>query len=315
MSVLVYIENSEGKIKKLTLEAAAYASALAQLKSCPVVGISIGKVTNEALEKVAQYGIGNIHHYAMEENEVNHHSVAKIFQEYLTKHGNADIVFAASWIAKGAAPKIAVKQDYGIVSEVVALPEGNVVKKKAFSNKAFMELTCLPTQNIYLLSANSYGLKENPSSLSLTTHQGTTSSVLQHVSYNKDTNKVALTDAEIVVSAGRGLKAPENWGMIEELAGELGAGTACSKPVSDIGWRPHSEHVGQTGISIAPNLYFAIGISGAIQHLAGVSSSKKIVVINTDPEAPFFKAADYGIVGDAFEVVPKLITAIKNSKT
>ena len=203
----------------------------------------------------------------------------------------------------------------GIATEVVDVPNGTNVKKKAFSGKAFVNVELIKSKNILAVSPNSFGLKENAVTLNVSEGSANaTDTSLNHVSYNRDTTKLSLSDAEIVVSAGRGLKGPENWGMIEEMAEILGAATACSKPVSDADWRPHHEHVGQTGVTISPNLYFAIGISGAIQHLAGVSSSKKIVAINTDPEAPFFKAADYGIIGDAFDVVPKLNEAFRKIK-
>jgi len=237
------------------------------------------------------------------------------------KEGADIVVLSNSFSGRGLAPRIAVKLEAGLADSAVALPEQAngkfTVKKTAFSGKAFAVVELTSANKIISLTPNSYKVVE----------KGGTATVEEFASESnasdfkamvkeivRSTDKVSLPDADIVVSAGRGLKGPENWGMVEELAGLLGAALACSKPVSDNGWRPHSEHVGQTGIAVSPNLYIAIGISGAIQHLAGVSSSKVIVVINKDPEAPFFKVADYGIVGDAFEVVPKLIAAIKEYK-
>ena len=245
---------------------------------------------------------------------LNHQDVANALAEIAKEKGAKGIVLSNTWMGKGVGPRLAMKLGAGIVTEVVDLPEGNVVKKKAFSGKAFAQISMTKERNVLAVSPNAFGVKENVVTVNVTQAGSAGGSALKHESYNRDTSKLSLTDAELVVSAGRGLKGPENWGMIEELADTLGAATACSKPVSDADWRPHHEHVGQTGIAIAPNLYIAVGISGAIQHLAGVSSSKKIVVINTDPEAPFFKAADYGIVGDAFEVVPKLTESIRRAK-
>ncbi|MFT6746304.1 MAG: electron transfer flavoprotein alpha subunit [Glaciecola sp.] len=310
MSVLVYIENTEGKLKKGTLEAVSYAVELAKAAGSSVIGVSIGEISNEELNVVGNHGLSEV--IKLSGDKVNHQSAASQLSEISSSKGITTVVLANSWQGKGIGPRLAVKLGAGLVTEAVELPVSNAVKKKAFSGKAFVNVQMTKDKNVIAVAANSFGLKENTAEVNIT-EDGTPSSdsTLQHVSYNRDTTKLSLSDAEIVVSAGRGLKAPENWGMIEDLATVLGAATACSKPVSDADWRPHHEHVGQTGITISPNLYFAIGISGAIQHLAGVSSSKKIVVINTDSEAPFFKAADYGIVGDAFEVVPKLVEALR----
>lgn len=310
MSVLVYIENTEGTLKKGTFEAVSYAAALAQGSGASLVGVSIGEISNDELNKVGIYGLSDV--IKLNGDKVNHQNAASQLSDITASKGATTIVLANSWQGKGIGPRLAVKTGAGLITEAVTLPSGNTIKKKAFSGKAFVNVELTKEKNIIAVAANSFGLKENSCDVNIS-EDGTSSSdnSVQHVSYNRDTSKLSLTDAEIVVSAGRGLKGPENWGMIEDLATTLGAATACSKPVSDADWRPHHEHVGQTGITISPNLYFAIGISGAIQHLAGVSSSKKIVVINTDSEAPFFKAADYGIVGDAFEVVPKLLEAIK----
>jgi electron transfer flavoprotein alpha subunit len=312
MSVLVYIESTEGTLKKGTFEAVSYAVALANANGSQVLGVSIGEISNDELNKVGNYGLSEV--LKLGGDKVNHQSATSQLNEIVGSKNISTVVLANSWQGKGIGPRLAVKMNGGIVTEAVSLLEGKSVKKKAFSGKAFVNVELTKEKNIVAVAANSFGLKENIVSVNITDDETTSSdNSLQHTSYSRDTSALSLGDAEIVVSAGRGLKGPENWGMIEDLAAVLGAATACSKPVSDADWRPHHEHVGQTGISISPNLYFAIGISGAIQHLAGVSSSKKIVVINTDPEAPFFKAADYGIIGDAFEVVPKLVEALKKA--
>jgi electron transfer flavoprotein alpha subunit len=246
---------------------------------------------------------------------------ASVIAEAAKKEDADVIVLSNSFSGRGLAPRVAVKLEAGMVDGAVALPEQTggkfTVKKTAFSGKAFAKVELTSANKVIALVPNSYKVIEasKPAKVedfSIEAKASDFRAMLKEIV--RSTDKISLPDAEIVVSAGRGLKGPENWGMIEELADLLGAATACSKPVSDAGWRPHSEHVGQTGIAVSPNLYIAIGISGAIQHLAGVSSSKVIVVINKDAEAPFFKVADYGIVGDAFEVVPQLIEAVKEYK-
>lgn len=314
MSVVVYIELSEGVAKKGVLEAASYASKLAAKSSEDVIGIAIGEVSDAEKAKLEKYGVQKILSSGLAETAQNHLSAAASLVKALDGIDYSNVVLSNTFQGKGLGPVLAVKLGIGIVTEVVDLPEGNIVKKKGFSNKAFVTIEMTKQKNVLAITPNAFGLHESPVSAEVSPYEAVNSDKITHVSYDKESDGIPLPDAEIVVSAGRGLKGPENWGIIEEMANVLGAGTACSKPVSDAGWRPHSEHVGQTGITISPNLYFAIGISGAIQHLAGVSSSKKIVVINTDPEAPFFKAADYGIVGDAFDVVPKLTEALKSVK-
>lgn len=314
MSVVVYIELSEGVAKKGVLEAASYASKLAAKSSEDVIGIAIGEVSDAEKAKLEKYGVQKILSSGLAETAQNHLSAAASLVKALDGIDYSNVVLSNTFQGKGLGPVLAVKLGIGIVTEVVDLPEGNIVKKKGFSNKAFVTIEMTKQKNVLAITPNAFGLHESPVSAEVSSYEAVNSDKITHVSYDKESDGIPLPDAEIVVSAGRGLKGPENWGIIEEMANVLGAGTACSKPVSDAGWRPHSEHVGQTGITISPNLYFAIGISGAIQHLAGVSSSKKIVVINTDPEAPFFKAADYGIVGDAFDVVPKLTEALKSVK-
>lgn len=317
MSVLVYIEHTNGTVKKNVLEAASYAVAFAEKTGSSATGVVVGNVSNEEITKVGTVGISKVikidgHDY------INHQKVAAIVNDVATAQGATTVVFAGSSEGKGAGARLAIKMGAGIVTEVVDVPANATpiaVKKKAFSGKGFANIELTNSKNVIVISTNSYGVTQKTVDCNIEDGSSTgNDDSLKHESFDRDTQGIALPDAELVVSAGRGLKGAENWGMIEELAGTLGAATACSKPVSDIGWRGHHEHVGQTGIAISPNLYIAIGISGAIQHLAGVSSSKTIVVINTDSEAPFFKAADYGIVGDAFDVVPKLNAAIKAIK-
>jgi electron transfer flavoprotein alpha subunit len=321
MSVLVYVEQVEGKFKKSVFEAVSYAKAIADTQGTNLSAIAIGNVEDSELNELGKYGASKVLKVTTEElkNFVNQ-AYAAVIAEAAQKEGANIIVLSNSFSGKGLAPRIAVKLKAGLVDGAVELPgtEGGFsVKKTAFSGKAFAITTLTSENKVIALNPNAFGVKENAASISIepfspTVKQSDLSTIVKEIV--RATNKVSLPDAEIVVSGGRGLKGPENWGMVEELAGLLGAATACSKPVSDADWRPHSEHVGQTGIAISPNLYIAIGISGAIQHLAGVSSSKVIVVINKDPEAPFFKVADYGIVGDAFEVVPKIIEALKAHK-
>jgi len=323
MSVLVYVEQVDGKFKKSVFETVSYAKAIADQQNSNLTAISIGNVAESELKALGLYGASKVLNVSNDQlKSFINQAYASVIAEAAGKESANIIVLSNSFSGKGLAPRIAVKLKAGLVDGATELPQidgGSFsVKKNAFSGKAFATVEITSANKIIALSPNSFGTKES----------GVTDTVIEAFSPEvnsadlgaiiKDivraTDKVSLPDAEIVVSGGRGLKGPENWGMIEELAELLGAATACSKPVSDADWRPHSEHVGQTGIAISPNLYIAIGISGAIQHLAGVSSSKVIVVINKDPEAPFFKVADYGIVGDAFEVVPKLIEAIKAHK-
>ena len=318
MSVLVFAENWDGAFKKSTYEGVAYAAGLAQSVGGNVTAVVIGAVSAETAATLGKYGAAKVLQF--DGNDVNHQATATILAQAAKAAGSKYVVFNGTWKSKSTAPRLAIKLNAAIATEVVELPSTNapcVVKKKTFSGKAFAHVELNADVKIFVLSPNAYGIKENELSAAVEKTAGAGNdkdASLQHVEYQKTSGKINLTEAELVVSAGRGMKGPENWGMIEQLAEALGAATACSKPVADIGWRPHHEHVGQTGIAVAPNLYIAIGISGAIQHLAGISSSKKIVVINTDPEAPFFKAADYGIVGDALQIVPKLTEAIKKLK-
>jgi electron transfer flavoprotein alpha subunit len=319
MSVLVYVEQVDGKFKKSVYEAVSYAKAIADQTSTTLTALSIGNVAEAELKELGKYGAAKVLSVASDElkNFVNQ-AYAVVIAEAAGKESADVIVMSNSFSGKGLAPRVAVKLKAGLADGAVELPDvsgGSFrVKKTAFSGKAFAVTELTSAIKVIALNPNAFGLKESAAEAAIESFSPAVKST-DLAAIVKDivraANKVSLPDAELVVSAGRGLKGPENWGMIEELANLLGAATACSKPVSDADWRPHAEHVGQTGISISPNLYIAIGISGAIQHLAGVSSSKVIVVINKDPEAPFFKVADYGIVGDAFEVVPKLIEALK----
>jgi electron transfer flavoprotein alpha subunit len=323
MSVLVYVENAEGKFKKSIFEVVSYASAVAEQLKTDLIAISIGNVSQDNLISLGKYGATKVLNVSNDKlKSFVNQAYASIIAEAAKKEGSTIVILSNTFSAKGLAPRVAVKLKAGLADSAVELPEIEnnrfLIKKTAFSGKAFAIVELVSEIKVITLNPNSYQVKES----------GLMSKVEDFTPEFKESDfrtmikeivrasdKIALPDAELVVSAGRGMKGPENWGMIEELASVLGAATACSKPVSDAGWRPHEEHVGQTGIAVSPNLYIAIGISGAIQHLAGVSSSKTIVVINKDAEAPFFKVADYGIVGDAFEVVPKLIEAIKAYKS
>ncbi|TDQ11966.1 electron transfer flavoprotein subunit alpha/FixB family protein [Pedobacter metabolipauper] len=322
MSVLVYVEQVDGKFKKSVFEAVSYAKAIADKQDGNLIAISIGNVEESELKELGKYGVSKILNVSNDQlkNFVNQ-AYASIIAEAAKKESAEVVVLSSSFSGKGLAPRVAVKLEAGLADGAVELPvlDGGkfLIKKTAFSGKAFAISELTSAVKVIALNPNAFGVKESAVDAAIEAFSPEIKSTDLNAIVKeivRATNKVSLPDAELVVSAGRGLKGPENWGMIEELAGLLGAATACSKPVSDADWRPHSEHVGQTGIAISPNLYIAIGISGAIQHLAGVSSSKVIVVINKDPEAPFFKVADYGIVGDAFEVVPKLIEALKAHK-
>jgi len=322
MSVLIYTENAEGKFKKSTFEAISYARAIADQTNTNLVAISIGDVADDQLNLIGKYGADKVLTVsnAQLKNFVNQ-AYASVIASAAKKESADVVVLSNSFSGRGLAPRIGVKLEAGVADGAVALPETTgdkfTVKKTAFSGKAFATVQLTSPNKVIALVPNSYHVIEKPAAgiieaFSAETKESDFKAMVKEIV--RSTDKVSLPDAEIVVSGGRGLKGPENWGMIEELADLLGAATACSKPVSDAGWRPHSEHVGQTGIAVSPNLYIAIGISGAIQHLAGISSSKVIVAINKDPEAPIFKVADYGIVGDAFEVVPQLIAAVKEYK-
>jgi electron transfer flavoprotein alpha subunit len=316
MSVLVYTESQQGKFKKVALEVASYAKTVANQLGTSVTAITFN--VNDASE-LGAYGVDKVLNVSNTQLQAfNANGYAQAIKQAAEKEGSKIVVISSSVDSKYLAPLLAVGLNAGYASNVIAAPSNTepfTVKRTAFTNKAF-EMTTINTDvKIVGVSNNSFGLIESNGNASAEDFSPSVSDFgVKSESVDKASNTVSIADAEIVVSAGRGLKGPENWGMIEELASVLGAATACSKPVSDLGWRPHGEHVGQTGKPVASNLYIAIGISGAIQHLAGINASKVKVVINTDPEAPFFKAADYGVVGDAFVVVPQLIEKIKAFK-
>ncbi|MGB7843125.1 MAG: electron transfer flavoprotein subunit alpha/FixB family protein [Salinimicrobium sp.] len=318
MSVLVYTESEEGKFKKTAFEVSSYAKGVADMMGTEVTAIAINAGDTSEL---GNYGVSKVLKVNNDKLEkFNAEAYADAIKQAAEKEGAKVVVVSQSANAKYLAPLLAVLLEAGYASNVVTLPESTEpfeVKRTAFTNKAFNFTRISTDIKIIGVSKNAFGLKENQTEVSEEDFSPSLSAEdfsVNVVSVDKATDKVTIADAEIVVSGGRGLKGPENWGMIEELAETLGAATACSKPVSDMGWRPHGEHVGQTGKPVAANLYIAVGISGAIQHLAGINASKTKVVINNDPEAPFFKAADYGIVGDAFEVVPKLTEKLKEFK-
>lgn len=321
MSVLVYVENLQGRFKKSALEIVSYANAIAGKLGLPLTALSIGEVSGEELARLGKYGAAKVLSASDARlNQTNIQPYSTVIAEAAKTTGAKVVVVPASFSGKAIAPRVAVKLHAGYADNAIDLPQMDgsfVVKKGAYSGKAYAFVEVVSEVKVISLVPNSFKLIESPAAGAVESFNPAVAEsdfAMQVRETVRATDKVSLPDAELVISAGRGMKGPENWGMIEQLADALGAATACSKPVSDAGWRPHSEHVGQTGIAISPNLYIAVGISGAIQHLAGVSSSKVIVVVNKDPEAPFFKAADYGICGDAFEVVPKLIEAAKAFK-
>ena len=318
MSVLIFLDQSEGHIKKSSFEAASYGAKVAELLNTSAEAIVLGTV-NDDLPSLGKYGIKKIHTV---KNDSLDHVDAQVFTKVLAEAAKAMdakvIIFSNNFNGKAIAPRLSVRLKAGLVSGAVALPDlsnGFTVKKNVFSGKAFANVSITTDVKIISLNPNSYSITTTDAVAEVSEFAATIDTAkVQVTATNKVVGEVPLSEAEIVISGGRGLKGPENWAMVTDLAKLLGAATACSRPVADIHWRPHHEHVGQTGLAIAPNLYFAIGISGAIQHLAGVNRSKVIVVINKDPEAPFFKAADYGIVGDAFEVMPKIIAEVKKLK-
>ncbi len=322
MAILVVSENWGGNFKKSTYEAVSYANEIAKQMGTSTTALSIGNVSNETLQSLGKYGATKVLHAQHDKlNNFNVQVYASVIAEAAKKEGSQLIILSNTFAGKSLSPRVAMKLQAGLVTDAIALPSSVspfVVRRKIFSGKAFSNVELTTAVKILALAPNSFHLVEANASATIenfTPSFNDADFVSQHKEFKKAGGAISITEAEVVISGGRGLKGPENWGMVEDLAKILSAGTACSKPVADMGWRPHHEHVGQTGIAIAPNLYIAIGISGAIQHLAGVNSSKVMVAINNDPEAPFFKAADYGIVGDAFEIVPKLIEAFKEYKS
>lgn len=318
MSVLIYVDHTEGHIKKASFEALSYGAKIAEKTGDEAEAVILGNV-NDDLTSLGQYGIKKVH-------QVNHDNLknfdsqvyAKTVAQVANDTGATVVVFSNNSTGKNLAPRVAVRLKAGLVTGATALPEtgsGFQVRKNVFSGKAFATAAIKSPIKVIALNVNAFQVSKTEGKAEVVAlNIQVDAPKIKVTGTSKVSGKVALTEADVVVSAGRGLKGPENWKMVEDLADTLGAALACSRPVADAHWRPHNEHVGQTGIAIAPNLYIAIGISGAIQHLAGVNRSKVIVVINKDPEAPFFKAADYGIVGDAFEIVPKITESIKKLK-
>lgn len=316
--VLIYIDQDEQAIKKASFEAISYGAALAKQLGTHAEAILLGTVT-DSLEALGKYGVSKVHQ--VNNTALNNFDAsvnATVVSEAAKKIDATVIVFAHNINGKAVAPAVAVKLNAGLVAGACALPKtdaGFVVTKTVFSGKAFASIKIDTPIKVISVNQNSFGVVVGEGNATVENLEvPVPSSKIKVIAVDKIKGEVPLTEASLVVSGGRGLKGPEHWGILLDLAKALGASTACSRPVSDADWRPHHEHVGQTGIQIAPNLYIAIGISGAIQHLAGVNRSKTIVVINKDPEAPFFKAADYGVIGDAFEVVPALTAAILKSK-
>lgn len=318
MSLLIYAESADGKFKKVAFELASYAKKVAETLGTTVTAVTVNANNVSDLSK---YGVDKVLKVTNDKMaNFNAKAYADVIKQAAQKEGAKVILLSSTTDSLYMAPIVAVGLEAGFASNVVGLPLSTSpfqVKRNSFSNKAFTITEIESDVKVLGLAKNSYGVFENASSLTEedfapNLNDGDFNVKVEKV--EKVTGKVSIADADVVVSGGRGLKGPENWGMLEELAAVLGAATACSKPVSDLDWRPHSEHVGQTGKPVAANLYIAIGISGAIQHIAGINSSKVKVVINSDPEAPFFKVADYGIVGDAFDIIPRLTAKLKEFK-
>lgn len=321
MSVLVLAEQEQGAFKKKTFEAVQYAAHIAQQTSGSVTALVFGAMPNDKLAELGAYGAQKVLHVSDDRlATLNAKAYTKAIVTAAEKEGAKVIVGLYDVTGKAVAPRVAAKLKAGLVSGAVAHPvldNGFVVKKTVFSGKAFANVNITSDVKVIMLTPNTFQVTKGEGSASvekLDVAFADNDFALQVKDTDMVKGEVPLTEAELVVSGGRGMKGPENWNLIEDLAHELGAGLACSRPVADSDWRPHHEHVGQTGGTIRPNLYVAVGISGAIQHLAGVNGSKVIVVINKDPEAPFFKAADYGVVGDAMEVLPRLTEAVKKFK-
>lgn len=318
MSVLIFVDQSEGHIKKASFEVLTYGAKLAEQLGTVAEALVLGNVSDD-LTALGKYGVQKVHQVNNASlNQLDAQVYAKVIAAAVTSTGANVLVCSHNHTGKAVAGRVAARLKAGLVAGACALPDtsnGFVVKKTVFSGKAFASVSITSAIKVISLNPNSYTTLAGEGTATVNQLDITVDAPkVKITAVNKVSGEIPLTEAEIVVSGGRGLKGPENWGILLDLAKELGAATACSRPVGDAHWRPHHEHVGQTGVQVAPNLYIAIGISGAIQHLAGVNRSKVIVVINKDPEAPFFKAADYGIVGDAFEVVPKLTEEIKKMK-
>jgi electron transfer flavoprotein alpha subunit len=313
MSTIVYISSNNG-LGKSAFEAVTYAKKMGE----DVIAVTVGNADSIVLAELGQYGASKVL-VDRNANSDDDQQITKVIATAVSSNSANKVVFSHDLIAKAVAPRLSVRLKAGLVAGAISLPstDGDFsCKVNVFSGKAFGNVTVKTENKIISLLPNSIQPEITGANCSVEEFNGNAGeSKVKVISTKKPEGEISLPEAELVVSAGRGLKGPENWGMIEDLAKELGAATACSRPVADIGWRPHHEHVGQTGVAIRPNLYIAVGISGAIQHLAGVNGSKVIVAINTDAEAPFFKAADYGVIGDAFDVVPKLVEAVKKFNT
>jgi len=321
MSVLVLVEHTEGNIKKKSFEAVQYAAGIAKKLGTTATALIVGTIADSELENLGTYGATKVLHVADKRlDELHARAYASALIAAAKKEDSKVIIALHDINGRAVAPRVAVKLQAGLVAGALSYPDldkGFVIKKAVFSGKAFAYMNVTSDVKVITLMANSFQLQpvEGKASVEkLEVTFGDKDFGIKVKEVNKVTGEIALADAELVVSGGRGMKGPENWGLIEDLAKELGAATACSRPVADAHWRPHHEHVGQTGGTIRPNLYIAVGISGAIQHLAGVNGSKTIVVINKDPEAPFFKAGNYGVVGDAMEILPRLTEAVKKFK-
>lgn len=321
MSVLVLVEHTDGIIKKKSFEAVQYAADIAKKIGTSATALVLGTIANSELESLGNYGAQKVLHVADERlNELHARAYASALIAAAKKEDSKIIITLHDINGRAVAPRVAVKLNAGLVAGALSYPDTNkgfVIKKVVFSGKAFAYVNITSDVKVIMLMANTFPLKQGDGKATiekLDVTFGDKDFGIKVKDVSKVTGEVSLSDAELVVSGGRGMKGPENWGLIEDLAKELGAATACSRPVADAHWRPHHEHVGQTGGTVRPNLYIAAGISGAIQHLAGVNGSKTIVVINKDPEAPFFKAANYGVVGDAMEILPRLTEAVRKFK-
>jgi len=310
MSVIVFVEANKGLIKKNGIEGVVYGKRTAS----PVVAIVCGEASADQLVQLGEYGADKVLHV---NQAVTAPSAVDIMSQAAEQENAKWIIFPFDNTGRAIAPRLSARLKAGLVSGALGVPEADgTIKKNVFSGKAIAAVTIQTDQKIIAFSPNSVGLQRIGGSATVETYSPVIkSSSINNIETRQLEGDIPLPEADLVVSAGRGMKGPENWGMVEDLAKSLGAATACSRPVADAHWRPHHEHVGQTGVAIRPNLYIAIGISGAIQHLAGVNQSKVIVVVNNDPEAPFFKAADYGVVGDAFQILPRLIDAVKKFKS
>jgi electron transfer flavoprotein alpha subunit len=321
MSVLIFADQAQGKIKKAAFEAVQYGAKVAQQLGTSATAIVLGEADDAELAALGNYGATKVLHAADAKlNSTDSTVFTKVIVAAAEQESSKVIVFPFNFDGRAIAPRVAARLKAGLVTGAISYPDtanGFVVKKSVFSGKAFANVNITSDKKVIAVMPNTFTPEKTDATATVTPFAANVNDAdlkVKVTSVETVSGEIPLTEAEIVVSGGRGLKGPENWGLVEDLAHALGAATACSRPVADSGWRPHHEHVGQTGLTVRPNLYIAIGISGAIQHLAGVNGSKVIVVINKDPEAAFFKAADYGIVGDAFEVVPKLTAAVKKLK-